>query len=107
MEENLTFSEALEALKSGDKLARRGWNATTLGIRMFTVLMPALNLPPFNHQEPGPWVNDRTAKHIGNDTPLNSQPYFALYTDREGANWQPGWVPSTSDLLAEDWHRVA
>lgn len=107
MEENLTFSEALAAMKEGDKLARRGWNATTLGIKMFAVLMPKLDLPPYNHQEPGPKVNDRTARFIGTETPLNSQPYFALYTDRAGSNWQPGWVPSTSDLLAEDWFRVA
>ena len=98
-EHALPFSGALVALKEGKKVARMGWNATTLGIKMFAVLMPKLDLPSYNTQEPGPKVNDRTAKFIGNDTPLNSQPYFALFTDREGANWQPGWVPSTSDLL--------
>lgn len=98
----LTFGQALELLRQGKKLTRMGWN----GKGLWVVLMPELNLPAFNAQELGPKVNDRTAKHIGNDTPLNSQPYFALYTNREGANWQPGWTPSTMDCLARDWTEI-
>jgi hypothetical protein len=93
----MNFSEALAILKAGHKMKRDGWN----GKRQFVVVMPALYLPPFNSQEPGAKVNDRTAKHIGEDSPLDSQPYFALF-DEQG-KWQPGWVPSTGDLFAEDW----
>ena len=46
-------------------------------------------------------VNDRTAKWIGEDTPLNSLGYFAMFT--ANGEWQPGWLASQSDLLAEDW----
>jgi hypothetical protein len=93
----MDFSEALIELKKGFKLTRYGWN----GKNQWVVMMPELYLPPFSSQEPGAKVNDRTAKHIGVNTALYSQPYFVLKTAQD--KWQPGWVPSTSDLLAEDW----
>lgn len=96
----LSFGEALRHLHNGCKLQRMGWN----GSGQWIVLMPPLRLPPFNAQAPGPKVNDRTAKHIGPDTPLDSQPYFALWTAQ--GKWQPGWNPSTSDALAYDWQIV-
>lgn len=91
------FGEAIERLKAGHRVCREGWN----GKGMWIVLMPALKLPPHSSQEPGAKVNDRTAKHIGVDTPLDSRPYIAMRT-AEGA-WQPGWLASQADILAEDW----
>lgn len=95
--EGLTFGLAIEAAKKGHKIARAGWN----GKNMFVVYMPPLWLPPYNTQEPGPKVNDRTAKYIGEDTPLDCQPYFAMFNAQR--QWIPGWVASQSDMLAEDW----
>lgn len=97
----LTFGHAIEAAKQGKKIARKGWN----GKGMWVVLMPALSLPPYSSQKPGAKVNDRTAKHIGHDTPLDSQPYFAMWTAL--GQWQPGWLASQADMLAEDWEIVA
>lgn len=96
----MSFGLAIEAAKLGKKIARRGWN----GKNQWVVLMLALNLPPFSCQEPGARVNDRTAKHIGPDTPLDSQPYFAMWTAL--GQWQPGWLASQADMLAEDWEVV-
>jgi len=93
----MNFGQAIEQMKIGQKLTREGWN----GKNMFVVLMPALKLPAHSSQEPGAKVNDRTAKHIGVDTPLDSQPYFAMFTAQ--GKWQPGWLASQSDMLAEDW----
>lgn len=93
----MNFGQAIEQMKNGHKLAREGWN----GKNQFVVLMPALKLPAHSSQEPGAKVNDRTAKHIGVDTPLDSQPYFAMFTAQ--GKWQPGWLASQSDMLAEDW----
>ena len=95
--DGMPFGMATEAMKSGHKVSRSGWN----GPNQFVVLMPALKLPCFNSQEPGAKVNDRTAKYIGEDTHLDSQPYFALQNAQ--GKWQPGWVPSISDCLADDW----
>lgn len=91
------FGEAIRQAKAGQKVARRGWN----GKGMFVVMMGGLKLPPFSTQEAGPKVNDRTAKFIGEDTPLNSQPYFAMFTAQK--TWQPGWLCSQADMLADDW----
>ena len=94
---DLSFGQAIDAAKSGQKIARSGWN----GKRMFVVLMPPLSLPPHSSQEPGAKVNDRTAKWIGEDAPLDCQPYFAMYNAQ--GQWQPGWLASQPDMLADDW----
>lgn len=86
----MNFGQAVERLKEGRKVAREGWN----GKGQWVVLMPASFLE-------SSVVNGRTSKHLGEGVDLDSQPYFALYTAQ--GKWQPGWVPSTSDVLAEDW----
>lgn len=96
----MSFGLAIEAAKLGLKIARTGWN----GKNMFVVYMPPLHLPPFNTQEPGPRVNDRTAKFIGEDTPLDCQPYFAMFNAQK--QWIPGWLASQSDMLANDWQII-
>lgn len=88
---------AVEMMREGKKVRRAGWN----GKGMWLVLMPELKLPPFSSQAPGAKVNDRTARHIGVDTPLDSQPYVAMWTAQ--GKWQPGWLCSQADLLATDW----
>lgn len=93
----LSFGHAIEAMKAGHKVARAGWN----GKGMFIVLMPPLYLPPFSTADTSRKVNDRTAKWIGEDAPLDCQPYFAMYTALK--QWQPGWLASQADMLANDW----
>lgn len=87
---------AVKQMHDGQKVRRAGWN----GKGMFVVLMPALYLPPYNSGDARK-VNDRTAKHIGEDAPLDCQPYIAMYTALK--QWQPGWLCSQADLLAIDW----
>jgi hypothetical protein len=93
----MNFSDALVALKDGKAIQREGWN----GKGMFIVLMPPLYLPPYNTQGTERKVNDRTAKWIGEDQPLDCQPYIAMYTASK--QWQPGWLASQADLLSDDW----
>ena len=95
--DGLTFGLAVEAMKKGCKVARKGWN----GKGMFIVFMSGFKLPPFNTQGTERKVNDRTAKWIGEDATLDSQPYFAMFTASK--QWQPGWLASQADMLAEDW----
>lgn len=98
--DGFSFSSALVCLKDGEAVARRGWN----GRGMFIVLMPRLQLPPYNTQGTERKVNDRTAKWIGPDTPLDCNPYIAMWTADK--KWQPGWLASQTDLLADDWFIV-
>lgn len=93
----MNFGEAIEAAKAGNAITREGWN----GKGMFVAYMPPLQLPPYNTQDTARKVNDRTAKWIGEDAPLDCLPYFAMYTAKK--QWQPGWLASQSDMLADDW----
>jgi hypothetical protein len=88
---------AVARMSDGKKVRRAGWN----GKGMFIVLMPELQLAPFNQQDTQKRVNDRTAKWIGEDQPLNCRPYIAMFNAAK--EWQPGWVCSQADLLAVDW----
>jgi len=96
----MNFSTALEILKSGKKVRRDIWEGHT-----WVVMMPGLKLPSANTELPGPKVNDRTSKHIGEDMPLDSQSYFVIYEGNHNL-WRPGYVPSTEDILANDWDWV-
>lgn len=93
----LNFGQAIQAMEDQHAVQRAGWN----GKGMFIVLMPPLLLPPYNTQDTNRKVNDRTAKWIGVDAPLDCQPYFAMYTAQK--QWQPGWLASQADMLARDW----
>jgi hypothetical protein len=95
----MKFAEALHHLLNGKQVKRAHWKNCD-----FVTMMTGLNLPPFNTQDTNRKVNDRTAQWIGNDRSLESQAYFASCKLEEGkAIWQPGWTPSTEDLLADDW----
>jgi hypothetical protein len=87
---NLNFGQAIEAMKAGKKVAREGWN----GKGMWICLMPALYLDK-------DIINGRTKKFIGEGVDLDSQPYFVMWTAQQ--KWQPGWLASQTDMLAEDW----
>ena len=88
---------AVKQMQNGAKVRRAGWN----GKGMWIVLMPSLYLPPYNTGNELRKVNDRTAKWIGEDKPLDCQPYIAMWNAQ--GKWQPGWTAAQSDLLATDW----
>lgn len=89
----MNFGKAIEALKEGKKVARAGWN----GKGMWVALMPALYLDK-------DIINGRTKKHIGEGKDLDSQPYIVMWTATQ--QWQPGWLASQADIIAEDWQVV-
>lgn len=95
--DRMTFGHAVEAMKKGYRVARKGWN----GKGMWIVYMSGMSLPPRSDQSTERKVNDRTAKWIGEDTPLETLPYIAMWTADK--KWLPGWLASQTDMLAEDW----
>ena len=86
----MTFGDAIDNAKNGEKIQRIGWN----GKGMYVVWMPGNIYAPEN-------ITDNTAFHVGRDQPLVVMPYFAMWTAQK--TWQPGWLASQPDMLAEDW----
>lgn len=90
MDEDKDFGSALQALKNGCRLARRGWN----GKGMFIFL-----------------VGGSTFK-------VNREPLLSIFGEGTEINYRPHldiknvdgtiatWVPSSTDLMAEDWFIV-
>lgn len=84
--EGLTFGLAIEAIKKGAKIARSGWN----GKGMFIYLEDSFGMPPGNSSE--------------ESSRSRTEPVFVMYT--ADGKWQPGWLASQPDMLAEDWKIV-
>lgn len=86
----MTFGFALEAMKLGKKVARFGWNGTG----MWAVIQ--------NGYPEGIAINKNTADATGLElgSVQKFRPYFILYTAQKDF---AHWVPSGSDILAEDW----
>ena len=85
----MNFGEALEKVKAGYTIARTGWN----GKRQFVYLISARDLQVglkygYGEYEGEPVITDT----------------LAILTTHNQI--QVGWLPSQSDMLADDWRVV-
>lgn len=87
--DGLTFGLAIEAMKKGLKVARRGWN----GKGMFLYYVPAGAYPPSTEVA-------KAAFH-GEKVPYGA--YIAMKTAQ--GNVVP-WLASQTDMLTDDWFIV-
>ena len=94
--EGLTFGQALEALKQGRKVTRKGWN----GKGMFLWLKPAAVIK-------SEWCKDPELKSLvdENGGEIQALGTICMYThDSTGRKAiLTGWLASQSDMLCEDW----
>ena len=81
----MNFGNAVELLKEGKKVARKGWN----GKGMFLYLVPKGTYPA---------RTDIAKKEFGES--VEYAPYIAMKTVQ--GNVVP-WLASQTDVLAEDW----
>ena len=88
------FSDALNDLKAGARIAREGWNAGG----QFVVLQKGY--------PDGIAINANTAEATGipQGTVRVFRPYLMLHT--ADGSFVP-WAPTVSDVLADDWTVVA
>lgn len=97
--ENMNFGQAIEALKEGRKVARKGWN----GRGMFLWLKPAATIK-------AEWCKDPELKAIveANGGEILALGTICMYThDSTGRKAiLTGWLASQSDMLGEDWEIV-
>ncbi len=85
--DGMTFGQAIEAMKQGKKVARRGWN----GKGMYVFLA----------DEGGDF---HTKAEIGPERRACVHPFIVMYTAQ--GDFQPGWLASQNDMLSDDWTLV-
>lgn len=87
--EGMTFGQAIEALKVGQKVARAGWN----GKGMFLYHVPAAAYPAQRNPQ-GTMVGV---------FPDDMVPYCAYIAMKTAQNNVVPWLASQTDVLADDW----
>jgi uncharacterized protein DUF2829 len=90
----MNFGQAIEALKQGKRVSRSGWN----GKGMFLILIPGSKIPVSADRPLGQAAPELVGKTI------DYQPHIDIWTAQETL---VPWIPSQSDVLAEDWGVVA
>lgn len=91
----LTFGEAIEALKEGKRVARDGWN----GKGMFLFLLPAQDgIPTKVIHDPA--LRAVIESETGGDT---FDAYGSIRMFTADKKILTGWLASQSDMLSEDW----
>lgn len=92
----MNFGKAIEALKNGQRVTRKGWN----GKGMFLWLKPAAIVK-------AEWCKDPLLKSLAeaNGGEIPALGTVCMFT----ANKEilSGWLASQTDMLAEDWEVLA
>ena len=93
--DGMTFGLALEALKKGHKVARKGWN----GKGMWLVLVPGT---PVIYPTPD------TPYGKAGVTECEILPHIDMWTTNAHGRraMLPGWLASQTDMLSEDWEVI-
>ena len=92
----MNFGEAIEALKQGKYVARKGWN----GKGMFLWLKPAATIK-------AEWCKDPKLKNLveANGGELEILGTICMFTAQRQI--LSGWLASQTDMLSEDWVIIA
>lgn len=90
---HFNYGVALEYLKAGKKVARKGWN----GNGMFIYYVPAAKYPVNRNK------NKTMLEYADSEGLIQYQPYLALKTIDGSIST---WVASISDTFAEDFYVV-
>jgi hypothetical protein len=91
----LNFGQALEALKSGRRVSRAGWN----GKGMYLWLLPEARVP-------AEWCKDPHLKELAESNPDGSKTLHCLASIRmktADGKVLTGWLASQTDMMATDW----
>lgn len=91
------FGKAIELVKEGKKVARKGWN----GKGMFISMTGGKVL---DIEKDDIWTKNIRDVAISNGGVVELLPYLVMKTADNKI--QIGWLASQSDILAEDWEEV-
>ena len=91
----MNFGEALEALKRGERVLRRGWN----GKGMFLWLKPATLVKE-------EWCKDPILKEIAHNNGGEVQALGTVCMKTADNKVLTGWIASQTDMLSDDWELI-
>lgn len=96
----MNFGEALEALKDGKKVARKGWNGYRKG--MYIYLVDGQDVPTFK------WIERSPAQASTITERMNGTVHIAPHIDMVSATGERiiGWLASQTDMLGDDWEII-
>lgn len=89
----MNFGKAIEALKQGKKVTRKGWN----GKGMFLVLQPGSEVSGLD-------MRNYLAREYYGNLLVNIAPHIDLKAADD--TYVVGWTASQQDMLSEDWEVV-
>ena len=87
--ENLSFGDAISALKHGHKITRKGWNSS---YGMFLYYVPAASYPAMTPIAKETWGENGMV------------PYGAYIAIKGADGTVYPWTPSLVDMSANDWY---
>lgn len=90
----MNFGQAIEEMKSGNAVARKGWN----GKGMFVYLVSGSSVDASR-------LRSQAYKHVGSKRPEDHKVTINPHIDMKAADGTivPGWLASQTDMLSEDW----
>jgi hypothetical protein len=94
--DGLTFGGAIEALKAGQRVARKGWN----GKGMYLWLLPAAIVK-------AEWCREEHLKAVAQANGGEIEALGSIRMMTADKKVLTGWLASQTDMLAEDWEIVA
>jgi hypothetical protein len=100
--EKLNFGQAIDLLKQGKRIARKNWNGKGLFVFMQVPSTISSNIIP-NMQSLPKSVKDEFGKRFEAPTMDSTIKYSNQMAIVNPDNSINGWVPSASDVFAEDW----
>lgn len=92
----MNFGAAIQALKEGRKVARKGWN----GKNMYLWLKPATVIK-------SEWCKDPMLKEIVDANNGEAEALGTICMKTADNKILTGWLASQTDMLSEDWIIVA
>ena len=96
-DEKLNFGEAIELLKKGKLVSRRGWN----GKEMFLWLKPSTVIKKEWCKDP---ILVKTIEDFGSEETIEGCGTICMKTADNKI--LTGWLASQTDILSEDWKEV-
>mgnify|MGYP000719419308 CR=1 FL=1 len=89
----MNFGQALEALKSGKRVTRKGWNRKGMWLML---------VKSSSHET----ISETSAYGaVGLTCDVTINAHIDIMTAT--GSMQPGWIPAQADILAEDWEKIS